>query len=639
MACAKTIREVRAFLGLAGYYRRFVPHFASIAAPLNSMMGKGKSFVWKEETQHSFDQLKLALTSPPILAMPSDTGEFILDVDAAYGSIGAVLSQIQDGSERVIAYASRKLDRREMNYCVTRKELLAVVYFLRYFRQHLLGRKFRIRSDHSALMWLKHTPDPIGQQARWLKIMEEFDFSIEHRKGSRHANADALSRRPCPVCDCACRQPPNSDMACDEGCTGQNEEEGYRDADLEVRVARQLARGHDVEDGADQSARLDASIGGAADRRDDNLQDLEERIEDKVEDQGVTVHSPWSLAGLAVKQQEDRDISCIIKLLQSSEVKPSWENVALSSHDVKTLWAQWPRLAIKDGLLKRRFEAADGKSVQWQVVVPASLRVEFMQLAHGGMTGGHFGRRRTLAAVQSRAYWPCWRSDVEKFLRQCNPCARYHRGTVPRRAGLQPTLVGEPWERVSIDITGPHPRSSRQNQYILMCVDHFSKWAEAIPLANHTATSVARALMTHIFSRFGALLQLLSDRGSEFESQLFSQLMKWMEIDKLRTTAYQPSTNGAVERVHRTLNTMLGKVVSDTQRDWDEKLPAVMAAYRASVHEATGYSPNRLFLGREVRMPLDLVMGLPPDSDRQVSSMDGFVQQTQEQMTSTYDIV
>jgi len=353
----------------------------------------------------------------------------------------------------------------------------------------------------------------------------------------------------------------------------------------------------------------------------------------------VTVHSPWSLAGLAVKQQEDRDISCIIKLLQSSEVKPSWENVALSSHDVKTLWAQWPRLAIKDGLLKRRFEAADGKSVQWQVVVPASLRVEFMQLAHGGMTGGHFGRRRTLAAVQSRAYWPCWRSDVEKFLRQCNPCARYHRGTVPRRAGLQPTLVGEPWERVSIDITGPHPRSSRQNQYILTCVDHFSKWAEAIPLANHTATSVARALMTHIFSRFGAPLQLLSDRGSEFESQLFSQLMKWMEIDKLRTTAYQPSTNGAVERFHRTLNTMLGKVVSDTQRDWDEKLPAVMAAYRASVHEATGYSPNRLFLGREVRMPLDLVMGLPPDSDRQVSSMDGFVQQTQEQMTSTYDIV
>lgn len=263
--------------------------------------------------------------------------------------------------------------------------------------------------------------------------------------------------------------------------------------------------------------------------------------------------------------------------------------------------------------------------------MPVSLRSEFMQMAHGGMTGGHFGRRRTSAAIQSRAYWPSWVSDMEKFLKQCTACARYHRGAIPRRAGLQPTLVGEPWERISVDITGPHPRSSRQNQYILTCVDHFSKWAEAIPLANHTAVTVARALMTHIFSRFGSPLQLLTDRGSEFESQLFSQLMKWMEIDKLSTTAYQPSTNGAVERFHRTLNTMLGKVVSDTQRDWDDKLPAVMAAYRASPHESTGYTPNRLFLGREVRMPLDLVMGLPPDQNNQeASNIDEYVQRTQE---------
>jgi len=162
-------------------------------------------------------------------------------------------------------------------------------------------------------------------------------------------------------------------------------------------------------------------------------------------------------------------------------------------------------------------------------------------------------------------------------------------------------------------------------------------WAEAIPLANHTAATVARALMTHVFSRYGAPLQLLSDCAPEFQSELFSQLMKWMEIDKLRTTAYQPSTNGAVERFHRTLNTMLGKLVSETQRDWDDKLPAVMAAYRASPHEATGYSPNRLFLGREVRMPLDLVMGLPRDEDRQVDSMDEFVQRIQDQMASAYD--
>jgi len=138
--------------------------------------------------------------------MPNDTGEFILDTDASDQTIGAVLSQLQDGAEKVIAYASRKLDKREVNYCITRKELLAIVHSLKYFKQYLLGRRFKIRTDHAPLTWLRRTPDPIGQQARWLKIMEEFDFQVEHRPGTKHGNADAVSRRPCHVKSCACRQ-------------------------------------------------------------------------------------------------------------------------------------------------------------------------------------------------------------------------------------------------------------------------------------------------------------------------------------------------------------------------------------------------------------------------------------------------
>ena len=141
------------------------------------------------------------------------------------------------------------------------------------------------------------------------------------------------------------------------------------------------------------------------------------------------------------------------------------------------------------------------------------------------MTGGHLGRRRTASSVQSRAYWPTWSSDLDRFMKECEPCSRYHRGNVRHQKPMQISLVGDPWERVSVDITGPHPRSSRSNQYILTLVDHLSKWAEAIPLSNHTAPTVARALMVHVFSRFGAPRQLLTDRGPEFVSQVFSQLM------------------------------------------------------------------------------------------------------------------
>ena len=131
--------------------------------------------------------------------------------------------------------------------------------------------------------------------------------------------------------------------------------------------------------------------------------------------------------------------------------------------------------------------------------------------------------------------------------------------------------------------------------------------------------------MIHVFSRFGAPRQLLSDRGREFDSDLFTELIKWMEIDKLRTTPYQPSTNGAVERFHRTLNSMLGKVVRQSQRDWDDRLPAVLAAYRASPHESTGFTPNRLFLSRKVRMPLDLLLDLPEEERESSFSPNEFV--------------
>jgi len=161
----RDLHEVRSFLGLASYYRRFVPTLAEVAAPLHALMGKNRKFEWTSQCEGAFTKLKQALITSPILAMPNDTDLFLLDTDAYDVSIGAVLSQVKNGVERVIAYASRSLGKPERNYCVTRKELLAIVCYTRAFRQYLLGRQFVVRTDHSALQWLRSTPEPIGQQA------------------------------------------------------------------------------------------------------------------------------------------------------------------------------------------------------------------------------------------------------------------------------------------------------------------------------------------------------------------------------------------------------------------------------------------------------------------------------------------
>jgi len=577
-----SVKEVRSFLGLTGYYRRFVKGYATIAAPLHQLTKKDSTFVWTPETQTAFETLRDALTTPPVLAMPTDEGEFILDTDASDKSIGSVLSQVQEGEEKVIAYAGRVLDKREANYCVTRKELLAVVYSLKHFRQYLLGRHFKVRTDHAPLTWLRRTPEPIGQQARWLEIMENYDFEVSHRPGTKHSNADAVSRRPCPLKSCVCKQ-----------------------VNLETEMT---------------SEKVFSTVLATS-------EDLEAQL-------GVCL----SVDGLRAAQEADPEISAIIKFMQSSAEKPPWKEVQLLSHDIKVLWNSWPRLRLSNGILQRKFESVEGSEVHWQIVLPRELRKTFLSAVHSGMTAAHLARRRTAAAIQKRAYWPTWSTDLDNFLRECSACARYYRGATPKNVALQTPLVGEPWYRVSVDITGPHPRSSKSNVYILTLVDHFSKWAEAIPLRNHTAPTVARALMTHVFPRFGTPVQLLTDRGPEFESDLFRELLTWMQVEKLRTSPYKPSCNAVVERFHRTLNSMLGKVVSDSQRDWDEKLPFVLAAYRATPHESTGMSPNKLFLGHEVRMPLDVIMGLPLEEASIYNTPHQYLAKLQENMTEAYEI-
>ena len=150
-----------------------------------------------KECEKSFRVLKQRFTTPPVLVAPRDEGHFVLDTDASDQALGAVLQQEQDAELKVIAYASRALSDAERRYCITRKELLGIVYGLKKYRQHLLGRPITIWTDHAALTFLMRTPEPIGQQGRWLDLIGEFNFTIQHRPGRVHSNSDALSRRPC----------------------------------------------------------------------------------------------------------------------------------------------------------------------------------------------------------------------------------------------------------------------------------------------------------------------------------------------------------------------------------------------------------------------------------------------------------
>ena len=199
----KNVWEVRTILGMGNYYHRFVKDFSQRVQPLVALTKKNTQFKWSLECQAAFDDIKQALTRPDIMAFPTDHDLYILDCDAADDSIGCVLSQKQSNEEKVIAYGSRTLGKSERNYCATDRELLAVKYFMEYYKHYLLGRHFRVRSDHEALKWLFSMKEPKHQIARWIEVLSEFDFELEYHPGKKHGNADALSRCPNPR-DCSC---------------------------------------------------------------------------------------------------------------------------------------------------------------------------------------------------------------------------------------------------------------------------------------------------------------------------------------------------------------------------------------------------------------------------------------------------
>lgn len=187
---------VRRFVGLASWYRRFVPNFSTIMSPLHDLTGKRKCFVWNDDCEEAFTSIKKLLTTAPVLSCPDFEKEFTLHCDASGVGLGAILSQEFEDGEKVIAYASRSLSKQERKYSATELECLAVLWAIEKFRCYLEGYTFTVVTDHSSLKWLDNLKDPVGRLGRWAVRLQQYDYKIVHRKGKENEAPDALSRAP-----------------------------------------------------------------------------------------------------------------------------------------------------------------------------------------------------------------------------------------------------------------------------------------------------------------------------------------------------------------------------------------------------------------------------------------------------------
>mgnify|MGYP001546096517 CR=1 FL=1 len=661
----RTTKETLSFVGLCSYYRKFCSSFEILVKPLREICKKGVKFNWTAECQTAFETLKEKLMTAPILSYPLPGLPYIVDTDASQFCVGAVLSQVQDGKERVIAYLSKSLNKAEQNYCVSRKELYAVVVALKKFHPYLYGQEVTLRTDNSAVSWMRSLKNPTGQTARWLEILETYNLKVQHRKGAKHSNADALSRRPC--ISCKRQQELNDSVQDDEEQVCQITAFPLNMGEkTEVLPKEQTSNALTSSSTGVESSVISAVLEQEVDQvptctnaeitHEENQTQKTQLIAVLVDDgqipscstqpdpapkteatKATTVQfhpiSPdgWDSTSMREAQMKDENISTILRAKEQNK-KPSWPEIARQQASLKTLWAQWDRLIINEGVLYRK-RLEDENDKQLQLIVPTCHRMTVVRNHHDIPIAGHLGSEKTSGRVKQSYYWPKMDEDIKLYCTRCDTCVTRKTSPKVNKAPLGNCGTGEPLERVSMDICGPFPLTeNKQNRYILVVTDNFTRWVEAIALPNIEAKTVAQAFLTEFACKFGFPLEIKTDQGSNFESNLFREFCDLVGVYKTRTTSLHPQGNALCERFNRTLGNMLSAYCEKNQKNWDLYLPLVASGYRASVHSSTGMTPNKLMLGREVYLPMSLVVQKPvgeklPTTDEYVVELQQKIQE------------
>lgn len=542
----KSVKGVRSFIGMASYYRRFIKDFARIAKPLTQLTKKDVPFDWTNECTEAFQTLKNCLTNAPILAYPDPSLPYKLYTDASKEAVGAVLTQDQGGSERVIQYLSHQLGGTQKKWATIEQEGYAIVYSVNKLRHLLYGSKFTIHSDHKPLSTLFTSEMKNARVQRWAMMLSEYGGDIQYETGKTQ-KADLLSR------------------------VKYNPDDDAFDLDLIHELLEDVQI--EVID-SDETQELGAP---------EFLGEGDEVVLEK----GASLLQP-GMSPLPQLQKEDETLKQVLKGVQEKD--PKFKSFVLQD----------------DILYHIALPVKHDPEYRLQLVLPESLRKEALIELHDHF--GHMGIDKTHHLLRSRYYWTGMYKDVVEHLDSCDACRS--RKIKVQKAPMQEAYIPQyPFECVGIDTVGPFPESEYGNSYIIVMVDHFSGWPEAFAVSHNNGETVAQLLFEEIIARHGCPTSITSDNGKEFCNNLIEKLTKNLNVHHIRTSPYHPEGNGKTERFNRFLKDALSKKVKDNHRDWDYHLSAVLMAYRMAVHDSTGFSPFFLVYGRDPILPMDTLLG------------------------------
>ena len=493
----RTIKDLKRFLGIINFYRRFLPKAGEAQIPLNQMtvgyQKRDKKVIrWTSAAEEAFRLCKEQMANAVSLQYPRPEAQLALKTDASDTAIGAVLEQCNNGAWEPLGFFSRKLERAQQKYSTYDRELLAVYKGLKYFRHWAEGKNLTIKTDHKPLVYAfqqkadKATP----RQQRYLDFIGQYTTHIEYIRGKNNIIADSLSR--------------------------------IEALDLPVLV---------------------------------------------------------STDEIALEQERDQELQDILK-----------EPTALNKWNLQRIHVDGTNMQIY----------CDKYNNSIRPYIPLALRRRIFNAVHNL---SHPSGRNTRRTICKSFVWPHMKKQIAEWARTCLACQR---SKIQRHIRKDPKNIEIPpgrFDHIHIDIVGPLP-PSKGFRYCLTIIDRFTRWPEAVPVAEISADSIATAVYSTWIARFGTPLTITTDQGTQFESQLFTSLTRLLGCNKIRTTAYHPAANGMIERWHRSLK---AAITCHNNPEWAEVLPTVLLGLRTSYKEDIKATAAEMLYGAAIRLPCEFL--------------------------------
>lgn len=546
----RNLHQLRGFLGLANYFRKFVHNFSTIAAPLTALTSDKVQYPWHEWRQpelNAFNAIKQALTEAPVLTLPDESNlNYTVQADASDLGLGAVLLQ----QDKPIAYYSRKLSPAELNYTTGEKEMLALVSALKEWRCYLEGANVTLLTDHHPLTYFQDQDVLSRRQARWMEYLSRFNFVITYQKGANNI-ADPLSRHPSFACGVMTRSAVRKQSASSSGGGGT------------ASVSAAVEHGQPVPTHTSSTYEVETSQPSS------HIQGSRKR---KAQLDGDTDSSP----------SDTNNKRLVLPDLADA---------------LRDAYAAQPDFTDPEYL--RGFEQ-DEDGLWWfrrKIVVPddSQLRTRIISEHHDPPSFGHGGIHKTYEAVFIQYWWPSMRRDIKQYVLSCDKCQRNKADSQAKAGLLQPLPIpSHRWGSVTMDMIVKLPTTKAGYNAVLVFVDRLTKYAHFV--ATHESLSAkgfARKFIDTIYVNHGMPSTLISDRGAQWNNRFWAAVSKILGAQVCLSSSHHPETDGQTERMNRVLEDMLRNYIRPHQKNWDKLLPlaqfAVNNSWQASIQNTPFY--------------------------------------------------